>query len=102
LTKKRDGLSKSYHGSQDEGQGEDYLVWTEYGADFWLEINRAGFNEIRLYTLENESTIAICAKKNEQRNYLAQKFLFNRFIFILTRKKIKKIWTLRVKDLFQK
>lgn len=94
LTKRRDGLSKSYHGSQDEHQGDDYLVWTEYGADFWIEIVNAGFNEIRLYTLGDLSSLAISARKTVNENYLPNTFLFSRFqinrINKMIRKTIKK------------
>ncbi len=65
LTKKRDGLSNSYHGNQDESQGEDYKVWTEYGADFWVELINAGFKNITINTLEDLSSIAIYASKDK-------------------------------------
>jgi SAM-dependent methyltransferase len=67
MTRKRDILSKSYHGSQNESQGEDYKVWTEYGADFWVEIINSGFNEITLHTLGDLSSIGICAKKFQKK-----------------------------------
>ncbi len=63
LTKKRDGLPASYHGTQEENQGEDFKVWTEYGADFWVEIIKAGFKEVTLNTLKDLSSLGICAKK---------------------------------------
>lgn len=85
MTKRRDGLRNSYHGSQDEGQGDDYLVWTEYGANFWVEIIDAGFTEIRLYTLGDQSSLAICARKIELRNYITQK---KRFLKILRNTRI--------------
>lgn len=69
LTKRRDSLLNSYHGSQDEFQGEDYKVWTEYGADFWVEIVNAGFTKIFLITLGDLSSIAICAKKEKVSDY---------------------------------
>jgi len=63
LSKRRDGLPSSYHGIQDETQGEDYKVWTEYGADFWVELIKAGFREISIHTIEDLASIAICATK---------------------------------------
>jgi SAM-dependent methyltransferase len=94
MTMKRAGTSNSYHGSQDEGQGDDYLVWTEYGADFWVEINKAGFNEIRLYSLGDASTIAISAKKSTNKKYLPYPYLSELFqidkINIKIRNAIKK------------
>lgn len=63
LTKRREGLPSSYHGNQDENQGDDYKVWTEFGADFWVEIFNAGFKEVTISTIEDLSSIAICASK---------------------------------------
>ena len=63
LTKRRDGLSNSYHGNQDESQGEDYKVWTEYGVDFWIELMKAGFKEVSINTIEDLTSVAICATK---------------------------------------
>jgi len=88
LTKRRDSLSKSYHGSQEESQGDDYLVWTEYGADFWVEIINAGFSELRIYTLEDATTISICAKKIMTKNYVSRLFFFNNF---LLRRKFRRV-----------
>lgn len=69
MTRKRDLLSNSYHGSQEETQGEDYKVWTEYGADFWVELFNAGFKKISLHSLGDMSSIAICAKKEISGKY---------------------------------
>ncbi len=63
LTRRRDGLSNSYHGKQDESQGIDYKVYTEYGADFWVEVFRSGFSSVTLSILEDLSSIAIRAIK---------------------------------------
>jgi len=63
MTRGREGLKDSFHGTQEESQGNDYKVWTEYGADFWIEIIQAGFTEIRIYTLQDLASIAICANK---------------------------------------
>lgn len=65
LTKRRDNLSNSYHGVQDETQGEDLKVITEYGADFWVEIINNGFKKVTLSTLFDTSSFAICATKSE-------------------------------------
>ncbi len=90
LTKRRDGLSKSFHGSQDEDQGDDYIVWTEYGANFWVEIIDAGFTEITLYTLGDTSSLSISAKKVANKNYLPITFLSNRFQLKRIRKYLRK------------
>jgi SAM-dependent methyltransferase len=63
LSKWRDLLPNSYHGNQDESQGEDYKVWTEYGADFWVELLNAGFKEITINTIDDLASVAICATK---------------------------------------
>jgi SAM-dependent methyltransferase len=69
LTIRRDKLPNSYHGSQEESQGNDYKVWTEYGADFWVELVNAGFDEITLLTISDLSSVAICARKNDKGLY---------------------------------
>lgn len=63
LSKKRHGLPNSYHGNQDESQGYDFKVWTEYGADFWVELINAGFKEISIDTIKDLASVAICATK---------------------------------------
>ncbi len=69
LTKKRDSLPNSYHGTQEEEQGEDYKVWTEYGADFWVELISAGFNLVEISTIGNLDSLAICATKTIETNF---------------------------------
>lgn len=63
MTRRRDKLSASYHGSQDESQGEDYKVYTEYGADFWVELLFSNFSSVKISTYTDISSIAICASK---------------------------------------
>jgi hypothetical protein len=48
--------------------GKDFKVFTEYSADFWVEIIKAGFTDISTNTLEGLSSMAICANKREK-NY---------------------------------
>ena len=83
MTKLRDGYSDSYHGSQNENQGEDWKVITEYGADFWVEIFDAGFNEICISKLDDKASFAIIAKT---RNKFSYKFDFIAFIRRLNQK----------------
>jgi len=45
LTRRRDDLPPSYHGSE---QDPAYLVVTEYGADFWTDALDAGFSVLSL------------------------------------------------------
>lgn len=68
LTRRRDNLKNSFHGSQDEGQGDDFKVWTEYGADFWVEIINAGFKDITMHTISDLASISIIAIKTESEN----------------------------------
>lgn len=58
LTRSRHGLPASYHGSDDGGQS---LVHTEFGADVWTQVARAGFDECRLHCLEYPAGIAVVA-----------------------------------------
>lgn len=56
LTKSRKGLPDSYHGEQS-------LVHREYGADFYTEILRAGFNNFSAVTIKSLSSLAIVCEK---------------------------------------
>lgn len=47
LTRRRAGLAASYHGAA-AAPGPDMLVHTEYGADAWLDLIEAGFDECRI------------------------------------------------------
>lgn len=55
LTASRAGLTESYHGSEAH---PEFLVRTEYGADAWTHVMRAGFEECRLFALAFPSAIA--------------------------------------------
>ncbi len=58
LTRTRRGLPPSYHGAPDD-ERPDWLVATEYGADFWLHPLTAGFRDVSLVTLGGPESIAI-------------------------------------------
>lgn len=62
LTRTRAGLEPSYHGGPDTRR-DDYVVQTEYGADFWCEIFEAGFRDARLTSLMFPASVAISAAK---------------------------------------
>ena len=62
LTRTRRGLPPSYHGKPGVNQA-DYIVQTEYGADFWCEIFEAGFAEVNLTSLIFPASVAIHAIK---------------------------------------
>jgi SAM-dependent methyltransferase len=60
LTRRRDDLPPSYH----LGDGEDperVRVWTEYGADAWLQLLDAGFEECRIVALAPPRAHALVA-----------------------------------------
>jgi SAM-dependent methyltransferase len=58
LTRRRDGLSPSYHGSESDPA---YLVVTEYGGDFWTQVLDAGFTTLRVDTLQWPDAMALTA-----------------------------------------
>lgn len=62
LTVKRHGMPKSYHGEYAK-KLEDYVVYTEYGSDFYLEILEAGFKNITLHSISGKASLAIIAIK---------------------------------------
>ncbi len=45
MTRSREGLAPSYHGAESQHRA-DHLVRTEFGADVWAMIARAGFERI--------------------------------------------------------
>jgi SAM-dependent methyltransferase len=63
LTRSRDGLPPSYHGSpQNPG---DHLVHTEYGADAWKDALLAGFGECRIIAKEYPAGQALLAIRHD-------------------------------------
>jgi SAM-dependent methyltransferase len=60
MSRRRDGLPSSYHGAEAE---DNYLVHTEYGADFWTEPVRAGFGKVSIYPFEFPAAVAIVAQR---------------------------------------
>lgn len=62
MTIKRHGMPKAYHSSYDY-KADDYLVYTEYGADFYKELFMSGFSNISLFTITDYFTISIKAIK---------------------------------------
>jgi SAM-dependent methyltransferase len=48
MTRYRDRLPLSLHGSPQAG--EDYKVWSEFGADTWWQIVSAGFTKVTIHT----------------------------------------------------
>lgn len=64
LSRRREGLPASYHGSPSLS-GEDYRVHTEYGADVWTDVLRAGFQRVELLTVDYPAALAILARKQQ-------------------------------------
>ena len=64
LNASREGLVPSYHlGSTSLEEREGYRVYTEYGADFWVQVMKAGFTRIELSTIDGPGCIAVIAIK---------------------------------------
>lgn len=62
LSRTRQGMSPSHHGAPGMTQA-DWLVHTEYGADFWLQPMAAGFSKISLFTLGGPESVAVICEK---------------------------------------
>lgn len=62
MTRSRAGLPNSYHGTSATGE-EDLIVHTEYGADVWTGIIRAGFRRCELVTHRYPAGLAWIARK---------------------------------------
>jgi SAM-dependent methyltransferase len=63
LSRSREGLPKSYHGSANTGT-DDYVVQTEFGADMWTYVIRAGFATISINVVDYPSALALSARKD--------------------------------------
>ena len=61
----REGLPPAYHGTPKNP--EDFRVITEYGDDVWQQPLEAGFREVRLYSLEYPSSVALICQKQPWR-----------------------------------
>lgn len=60
LTRARDGLKPSYHGSESENR-EGLMVRTEFGSDAWTFVLRAGFSAVTMHAIEYPAGIAVVA-----------------------------------------
>lgn len=58
LTKDRNGLKPSYHGSEKQ-KSNDLIVHTEFGADFWSYILKSGFSQVAIHCIEYPAGISI-------------------------------------------
>jgi SAM-dependent methyltransferase len=60
LTRNREGLPKSYHGDPSV-KLDDYLVYTEFGADVWCYVMQAGFTHLAINQVAYPAATAISA-----------------------------------------
>lgn len=60
LTRDREGLPKSWHGNP-ALTADDYLVRTEFGADAWTYLMRAGFSRLSIHQVEYPAAMAFTA-----------------------------------------
>lgn len=62
LSRSRQGLPLSFHGTP-ETSTEDYAVQTEFGADAWTYVVRAGFSKVTIHAFEFPIATVISACK---------------------------------------
>lgn len=62
LSRGRAELPKSYHGNPAE-TGDDYVVHTEFGADFWTVPVQAGLSRVTIHTVAYPAATAISAAR---------------------------------------
>ena len=62
MTRSRVGLTPSYHG-QSGVPADDQVVCTEFGADTWQTVLKAGFSSCEIFSLEYPSALVIIARK---------------------------------------
>ena len=62
LSRDRVGLLKSYHGNPNKSSN-DYVVYTEFGADVWIYPMQAGFSEIKITAVSFPAALAITATR---------------------------------------
>ena len=62
MTRSRAGLAPSYHG-QSGVPADDQLVCTEFGADVWQTVLKAGFESCEIFSFEYPAALVIIARK---------------------------------------
>jgi SAM-dependent methyltransferase len=65
LSRSREGLPPCYHGSE-SARDDDYIVWTEFGADAWIYLARAGFARVSHFIVEYPAAIVLAGFRGEQ------------------------------------
>jgi SAM-dependent methyltransferase len=66
LSRSRAGLPPSFHGSPETSLA-DWAVQTEFGADAWTSVIRAGFEDVMVLTVDYPSASAFMARKSPGR-----------------------------------
>lgn len=61
MTRNRTGLPPSYHGVPGTDAG-DYTVHTEFGADAWTYVLKAGFRAVQVHAVDYPSATALSAR----------------------------------------
>lgn len=62
MSRDRTGLKPSHHGMPGNGR-DDLIVQTEFGADAWAYVMRAGFTNVTMHAVEYPCAVAITAKR---------------------------------------
>jgi SAM-dependent methyltransferase len=62
MTRSRSGLAPSYHGRSGV-QAHDQVVCTEFGADVWASVLKAGFSSCEIFCYEYPASLVIIARK---------------------------------------
>jgi len=62
MTRSRAGLAPSYHG-QSGVHSDDQMVFTEFGADMWRTVLRAGFSSCDIFSFEYPAALVLIARK---------------------------------------
>lgn len=62
MTRSRDGLAPSYHGRSGV-PADDQVVCTEFGADVWKTVLKAGFSSCEIFSFEYPAALTIIARK---------------------------------------
>jgi len=62
MSRFRAGLAASYHG-QSGINADDQLVYTEFGADIWRFVVRAGFASCEIFSFEYPAALVLVAKR---------------------------------------
>ena len=61
LTRSRVGLAKSFHDNRETS--DDFLVYTEFGADMWTVVLEAEFAAVTVNAVEFPAALALSARK---------------------------------------